>query len=252
MIKKDTLIQFIDKSSVGNAIKSVNWKVSAADKTLKTRGQMENKSFIMSVTFNNFTEFVDDVRIPIASTEKLKDFLSAFGDDINLTLNKDKDRILGFFISNNDCEQYFTAAEPSVIPPAPKDDTDKHIYDVQIALTDEFVNCILKSQVAHEKHENAKRVMIRMGKNDKVEFVIGNADANTNRMRLNAPTINGKDKFDGPPINFPVDNLIAILKSNKDVSDGIFYLKTEGMFKVSYKTEHFDCQYWQLAYSKNK
>jgi len=76
MIKKETLLRFINKYTLGDTIKSVNWKTVIAEKALKSRGELEAKTFIMDVTLTGFEEFSEDVRIPIASTQKVKALLS--------------------------------------------------------------------------------------------------------------------------------------------------------------------------------
>lgn len=246
-MKKETLIQFIDKYSLGDTIKAVNWKVIAADKVLKARGELDSKSFTMDVTLSGFEEITEDVRIPIATTQKIRSMLAPFGEDIKLDLNKSNDRVLGFTVTDPNCESYCTAADPTAIPPVTKDLTDKHVYDVEIALTEEFVTAFLKARNALDE---VKEFTIKTNKNDKVEFVLGYSVANTNRISLIAPTVNGKDKFEGQPVKFPANNFVEILKANKEFTDGILYLKSGGVFKVVYKNDKFQCSYWQFALIK--
>jgi hypothetical protein len=248
MMKKETLIRFIDKYSLGDNIKAVNWKIVAADKQLKARGEMDSKTFTMDVTMNGFEEIKEDVRIPIAATHKVRSMLSPFEEDISLTLNKPADRVLGFAITSEGCESYCTAADPSAIPPVTKDITDKHLYDVEVALTDEFVDRFLKSKSALDE---VNEFTIRMNKKDQVEFVLGFSVTNTNRITLVAPTINGKDKFDGQPIKFISKYFVEVLKANKEIPDGVLYFKSNGIVKIVYKSDEFQCLYWQLAQIKN-
>ena len=246
-MKKETLIRFIDKYNLGDLIPAVNWKVIAADKQLKARGELQQKTFAMDVTLKDFEEFKEDVRVPVAATQKVKSMLAPFGDDITLTLNKNGDRVLGFVIADQDCESYCTAAEPSAIPPVSKDLTDKHVYDVEISLTEEFVDKFLKARNALSEVEE---FTVKMNKKDQVEFVLGYAVANTNRISLVAPTRNGKDKFDGQPIRFLAKNFVELLKANKEMTDGVIYLKAGGVIKIVYSSPEFDCQYWQFAQIK--
>lgn len=249
MIKKELLVKFIDKYYLGDSIKAVIWKYTAADKTLKTRAELDSKEFTMDVSLKEFSEFSENVRIPIASTQKIKSMLSPFGEDVTLTLNKPSDRILGFTISDKDCESYCVAADPSAIPPVTKDLTDTHVYDVEISLNKEFVEKFLKSRAALDEIDE---FTVKMNKNGQVEFVFGYSVTNTNRISLVAPTINGKDKFEGQPVKYPLKNLIEVLKANKEIHTGVFYYKPAGVFKVEYKTDQFDCSYWQFAKQPKK
>lgn len=246
-MNKDKLVQFIDKYSLNNSIVAVNWKVIASEKVLKSRGELNNKTFVMDVTMKDFTEITEDVRIPIGRTEKVKAMLAPFGENVSLTLNKNGDRVLGFTIADKDCESYCTAAEPNAIPPVSKDITDNNVYDVEISLTDEFVDKFLKAKSALN---DVEEFAIKMNKNNQVEVVMGYAVANTNRINLIAPTINGKTKFDGASLRFPAGHIIDVLKANKEMTNGIMYILSKGVMRVVYDSPEFTCNYWQFAQIK--
>lgn len=254
-MKKETLISFIDKYSLGGTIDKVNWKIITTEKILKARGELQAKTFTADITLSGFDEIAEvdkdgkpiDLRIPIANTQKIRSMLAPFSEDIKLTLNKNGDRVLGFTVSDKDCESYCTAADPTAIPPVTKDLTDKHTYNAEISLTEEFVDKFLKAKAALDEVEE---FTIKMNKNDQIEFVLGFSVANTNRISILAPAIKGKDKFDGQPIRFLAKNFVEVLKANKEFTDGILYLKSEGIFKVIYKNDQFQCLYWQFAQIK--
>lgn len=243
-MKKETLIKFIDKYNLGDRIKMVNWKVTPSDKILRTRGEIDSRMFIADVTLKDFVDITDAVRIPIASTQKVKAMLSPFEDDLTITLNKDGDRIKGFYASTKDCESYCTAAEPSAIPPVSKDITDTIVYDVEISLTDEFVGAFLKAKAALN---DVEEFTIKMNSKDQVEFVIGYSAANTNRINLVAPTKSGKDKLAGNPIKFPAGNVVEVLKANKEMGGGTAFLSSNGVLKFVYDNPQFSCLYYQFA-----
>jgi len=162
-------------------------------------------------------------------------------------LNKVNDRILGFTISDKDCESYCSAADPSAIPPVTKDLTDKHVYEIEVDLTEEFVDKLLKARMALDE---VGEFTVKMNKNDKVEFVVGYSVANTNRISIIAPTVNGKDKFEGTPLKFPVRNIVEVLRANKEIEGGKLFVKAGGVLKMVYKNEQFQCTYWQFAQIK--
>lgn len=248
MMKKETLIKFIDKYSLGGNVEAVTWKVVAADKLLRVRGELEGKTFTVDLTLKDFIEIAEDVRIPIKETAKVRLMLSPFGEDINLTLNKNGDRVLGFTVTNQDCESYCSAAEPTAIPPVTKDLTDKATYDVEIALTEEFVGTFLKAKKALS---NVDEFMVRMNKSDKLEFVLGFSTPNADRINILAPTINGKDKYDGPAVRFPAKYFVEVLQANQEFTDGVLYFHPgRGVLKAVYKSDTFECLYWQFALNK--
>ena len=104
-MKKETLETFIRRYTLGGEINKVKWKYTAADKTLHTRAAADNRSFVADVVMNEFTDFGDtDLMVCIGDTSKIKGMMSPFGDDLNLSINQQGDRILGFTVSDADCE----------------------------------------------------------------------------------------------------------------------------------------------------
>jgi hypothetical protein len=243
-MKTNLLIEFIDKYSVNGTINMVNWKVVASEKTLRTRGELDSKTFIADVTLKDFNDISEDVRIPIANTSKVRMMLSPFKEEVKISVNKDNDRVKGFSLLNSDCECYCTAAEPSAIPPVTKNIQDDYAYDVEIALTPDFVSSFLKARAALDEVDE---FTIKMSPKNQVEVVLGYSVANTNRINLVAPTINGKDSFNGLPIKFPSKNFVEILKANKNIDSGVLYLRPMGVIKVIYNTPQFHCLYYQFA-----
>ena len=117
-MKKSILELFIKKFTLEGVIPKVKLKYSATDKTLHARAVADNRSFMVDIILNDFDGFgVDDAVICIGDVEKMKGMLRPFGEDITLSINKSGDRILGFTISDADCEVY--CKEPISIPVNP-------------------------------------------------------------------------------------------------------------------------------------
>jgi hypothetical protein len=248
MIKKDKFIEFVDKYSFNNRLHSVTWKVVTETKTLRTRGELDSKSLTMDVTLKGFEEFGEDVRIPIATTPKIKPLLLPFDDEVELKLNKMGDRILGFSISDANCESYCAASDISVIPPVSKSNIENATYSVQIDLSEDFVGRFLKARAALVEVDGFS---IRKNKAGQVEFILGNSIPNSNRITLLAPIKDGVDTYNGNLIRFPINNIIDLLKANKEMPSGILSLsENNGVIKIQYSNDQFDCSYWQLAYVK--
>jgi hypothetical protein len=248
MMKKETFIRFIDKYSLGGNIETVKWKVISDKKILMTRGELNSKSFTMEVILKNFTEISDDIQIPIGNTQKVKMMLSPFDEDIALKLNKNGDRLLGFFISDENCESYCSAADPSVIPPVAKDLGETKAYDVEIPLSVDFVTRFLKAKAALQDIEE---FTVRMNKQSQVEFVLGYPIANSNRISIAAPTVDKKSSFDGS-FRFPSINIVEVLRSNKEIENAKLFISSFGVIKLQYSNEQFDSTYWQFAFMPKK
>lgn len=246
-MKKETLETFIRRYTLGGEIKKVKWKYTAADKTLHTRAAADNRSFIADVILSDFEDFgKEDAIICIGDTEKVKNMMSPFGEEIDLTLNKGSDRILGFTISDTDCESYCAAADPTSIDPVAKNLQDIPEYHVVIPLTEEFLEKFLKARSALK---DVASFSVGMNKKGLFEVVIGYTTQNSNRIRI-APTCEpDKNKIDAA-LSFPVKNIAEVFKANQDISDGKLSINSAGILQAYFKNDKYTCTFYQFANSK--
>lgn len=246
-MKTEVLETFIKRYSLGDLISKVKWKYSASEKTLHTRASADNRSFVVDVMMNDFPDLgPEDIVVCIGDTEKLKGMFSPFGEDINITVETLADRILGFTISDVNCEAYCASADPSSIDPVPKNLQDVPDYDVVVPLTEEFIEKFLK---AHSALKDVKLVSMGMNKKDLFEVVIGYTTSNSNRIRITPPTDPVKNKLK-TALAFPVGNLVEIFKSNKDIPNGTMSIKDSGIMCIYFKNDKYTCIYYQFANQK--
>lgn len=246
-MKKETLETFIRRYTLGNLIPKVKWKYTAADKTLHTRAVADNRCFVADVILNDFTDFgTDDTVVCIGDTEKVKAMMSPFGDDIAISINKNGDRVLGFTVSDADCESYCTAADPTAIDPVPKNLQDVPEYHVVIPLTEDFLEKFLKARGALNDVETFS---VGMNKKGVFEIVIGYTTANSNRIRFAPQTDPTKNKVDAA-LSFPIKNIAAVFKANSDIPNGLMSINSNGIIRVYFKNEKYTCSYYQFANKK--
>lgn len=246
-MKKETLETFIRRYTLGGEINKVKWKYTAGEKTLHTRAAADNRSFVADVVMSDFTDFgPEDVTICIGDTEKVKAMMSPFEDDINLTINKSGDRILGFTLSNADCESYCTAADPTSIDPVAKNLQDVPEYHVVVPLTEEFLEQFLKARGALKDVDS---VSVGMNKKGLFEVVIGYTTANSNRIRIAPATDPVKNKL-GTALSFPVKNIAEVFKANSDIPNGTLSINDAGIARLYFKNDNFACTYYQFANKK--
>lgn len=246
-MKKETLETFIRRYTLANLIPKVKWKYTAKDKTLHTRAVADNRCFVADVIMSDFTDFgADDTVVCIGDTEKVKAMMSPFGEDISVAINKNGDRVLGFTVSDNDCESYCTAADPTAIDPVPKNLQDVPEYHVVIPLTEEFLEKFLKARNALNDVETFS---VGMNKKGVFEIVIGYTTANSNRIRFAPQTTSDKNKLDAA-LSFPIKNLAAVFKANSDIPDGVLSINSSGIIRAYFKNEKYACSYYQFANKK--
>lgn len=246
-MKKDTLETFIRRYTLGGEINKVKWKYTASAKTLHARACADGRCFVADVILNNFTDFgSDDVVICIGDTEKVKAMMTPFGEDINFSINKNGDRVLGFTLSDADCESYCTAADPSSIDPVAKNLQDIPSYDAIIPLTEEFLEKFLKSRNALK---DVSSFSVGMNKKGLLEVVIGYATANSNRIRM-TPTCDPAHNKVEAALAFPAKNVAEVFKANNDIPDGKLSINSAGILQLYFKNTDYTCTYYQFANKK--
>ena len=243
-MKKEVLETFIRRYTLGGEITKVKWKYTAADKTLHTRAAADNRSFVADVIMHDFTDFgANDLTVCIGDTEKIKGMMSPFGEDINLTINQQGDRILGFTLTDADCESYCTAADPTSIDPVAKNLQDVPEYHVVVPLSEEFLEKFLKARGALN---DVKTFSVGMNKKGVFELVIGYATSNSNRIRLTPATDPTLNKVD-TSLEFPVKNVAAVFKANDDIPNGTLSINNAGIARLYFKNDKYTCTYYQFC-----
>jgi hypothetical protein len=243
-MKKEVLETFIRRYTLGGEINKVKWKYTAADKTLHTRAAADNRSFVADVVMGDFTDFgTEDIIVCIGDTSKIKGMMSPFGEDLNLTINKQGDRILGFTVSDADCESYCTAADPTSIDPVAKNLQDVPDYHVIVPLTDEFLAKFLAARMALKDVESFS---VGMNKKGLFEVVIGYATSNSNRIRITPATDPTKNKID-TALAFPVKNIAEVFKANADIPNGTMSINSAGITKLDFTNDKYTCTYYQFC-----
>lgn len=246
-MKKEVLETFIRRYTLGGEINKVKWKYTAADKTLHTRAAADNRSFVADVVMSDFTDFGPaDLVVCIGDTDKIKGMMSPFGEDLNLAINQQGDRILGFTVSDADCESYCTAADPTSIDPVAKNLQDVPEYHAVVSLTEEFLEKFLKARNALKDVDS---VSVGMNKKGLFEVVIGYTTANSNRIRITPPTDPTKNKLD-TALSFPVKNIAEVFRANSDIPNGTLSINNAGIARLYFKNDKYTCTYFQFANKK--
>jgi hypothetical protein len=245
-MKKEVLESFIEKYSLGKVVTKVKWKYTAAEKKLHTRGNADHRSFVVDVVMSDFTDLGgEDVVLCIGDTEKVSKMLTPFGEDIALLVNKAGERILGFSISDKDCESYCTCADPSAMDPVAKNLNEIKGFTAEIKLDKDFVDRFLKARTALNDVET---FTVATNKKGVLEIVIGYSTANSNRIRIVPPTVNGLDKID-KSITFPINNVFELLKANKGL-EGTLKVHPDGILHAFFKDDRYESTYYQFANKK--
>ena len=243
-MKREILELFIKKYNLSDVITKVKLKYTPSTKTLHARACADNRSFMADVILNDFTGFGDlDAVICIGDTDKVQRMLAPFGNDITLSINQQGDRVLGFSITDADCESYCSAADPISIDAVPKNLDAMPEPEVIVQLTDDLISKFLKSKTALK---DVDTFAVGMNKNGLFEIVFGYLTSNSNKIRITPVTDPIKNKVE-KSLQFPIKNIAEALKSNADMDNGTLSINSEGIVHISFKNDLFTCNYYQFA-----
>lgn len=246
-MKKQELDTFIKRYSLDGLVSKSKWKYTVAEKVLHTRAAIDNKSFIVDVIMKEFADLgPDDLILCIGDTEKVSKMMSPFGEDIKVEINKLSDRILGFTMSDSNCQSYCTAADSSAMDVVPKNLADLPDWQVEVNLTEDFIEQFKKARAALK---DINEFSINMNKKGLFEIVMGYSTSNSNRIRLIPPVVPTKCKI-GDSLKFPIINIIAAIKANEDLTGGKMFFYDGGLTRLLFKSDKFECSYFQFCHKK--
>lgn len=242
---------YIKKFSLGKIIAKTKIKYDPELKILHSRSVADNMSFLADVILKNFNELgSDDAVICVGDCEKFKSIISPFTDEIKLSLNFNGTILLGMNFSSDDIETYYGASDPIAIPKTPIGLGDLGTPNVVIPFSDDFTKQFLKAKVALDE---TALFSIAMNKKEKVEFVFGYLTSNSHKIRISPPLAVINTKL-SKGLQFPVTQLAEAFKMNTDMSGGeleIFEAE-DGMIRLNFKSDLFECTYFQFSNTKPK
>lgn len=205
---------FLKRYSLDGVCETAHWYSDSVAETLTARAHTESKTVILKVVLKKWTG-VESCQLALPSSTKLQKMLSPVGEEISVSLNKIRDRVANFTVSDNDCEIVCTVAEYDAFPETLDVDSDSSDipseFDVEIKLTSEFVDRFLRAMQAISE---AKDFVLMNNKKGGLDAIINYEDTNTNRIRLPVTTLPGKDKI-GTPFGFSTEALRAIITTNR-------------------------------------
>lgn len=230
---------FIKKYHLGGTLEQVRWL--AANGQLNVTAITSDKKFLLSVTMDKFDGF-EDAEVGILETSRLKQMMSALGDNVVFNLNKDDEsRITSMVLSDDKTEVQYVAADLDVLPKRPK---TKNIpdYNVEIKLSETFIDKFLKAKAALPEVDLFTLVMSK--KKGALEMVLGYSDnINNNRIALEVEATKGKDKVKAP-ISFNAKILKEIIGANDECKCPVLRVSEDGLAFLEITQDAYTSQYY--------
>lgn len=231
-MEKQRINQFIEKYNLGGLVETVMWSVE--DNSLKTSFISSDKSVLGNVKMNNFVS--SDVEVGVYDTKLLKGMLGVVENDVTFTPVSSGDKIVSIKFSDKSTSVNYTAADKSVIPtpPALKKLPE---FDITIKLDDAFIAKFIKAKSALSDQKTFTFVS-NGGKN---QVVLGYAaERNTNRIFID---VDAQTKGD-VNISFSADYLKEILVANKDATDAVLKISSQGLSYLNFEVGDFKSEYY--------
>jgi len=234
-MQKDKLNRFIQKYNLGGNVNSVKWESSG--NKLVTKFVTPDKSLLGEVVVDKFG--FEDAELGIYQTDQLQKLLNVLTDDINLSLKKVGDKAISLKVSDNATSVDYVLSDLTIIPQPPN---LKHIPDfgTQIKLDSNFINTFIKGKSALSDVD----FFTIVNKDGDLSIVIGYASTNTNRVNIPVNSISN-DITDS--ISFNANFFKEILVANKECTEAIFEISTEGLAKLEFKVDDYTSTYFLVA-----
>ena len=234
-MNKPLLESFIKKYSLNGTIESVKW--AAKDKKLHVDTITEDKTVLVKVDLKPFEEFSDE-EVGIHETSRLRAMLGALPDDVDLTLNKTKDKVTSMVLSGEKIQAQFAAADLGVIPSSP---SLKSLPDsnCEIILDEDFIEKFIKAKASLPEVDTFTLI----SKKDKVYLVLGHSKLNTNRQTLE---VSAKGKVENP-ISFSAKFFKEILTANSDCKASNLKISDKGLAVAEFENDNFKCNYYMVT-----
>lgn len=242
-MEKKQIETFIRKYNLGGTLEQVRWL--SENGSLNVTALTSDKKFLTSVTLKKFEGF-GDAEVGILETTRLKQMLEALSDNVEFTLNHDAEdttRIISMTVGDTKTEVQYVAADLDVLPKRPKTKSIPD-YNVEIKLTDEFVNKFMKAKSALPDVDLFTLIMSK--KKKKLEMVLGYSEnVNNNRIALEVDAEDGKNSVK-EPISFNAKILKEILIANKEVKDPVLKVSEDGLTFLEFDQDGFTSQYYLI------
>ena len=234
-MQKSKLDKFISKYNLGGNVNSVKWESSG--NKLVTKFVTPDKSLLGEVVVDKFG--FEGAELGIYQTDQLQKLLNVLTDDINLSLKKVGDKAISLKVSDNATSVDYVLSDLTIIPQPPN---LKHIPDfgTQIKLDSNFINTFIKGKSALSDVD----FFTIVNKDDNLSIVIGYASTNTNRVNIPVNSISNDIK---DSISFNANFFKEILVANKECTEAIFEISTEGLAKLEFKVDDYTSTYFLVA-----
>ena len=226
-MEKSKFDGFINRYNLGGSVESV--MLTSDGTTLSVRLITDDKTLLGEVKVSD--DSFPTGEFGIYTTSQLKSLLSVLDSSI------DVEEVTGAlkFSDKGTKVQYMLAAQ-SVIPSVP-DLKQLPDFNIELTLSDEFINKFIKSKSALADSDTFTFVV----EDDKPQIVLGYSSINTNRISME---VDAKVEGDINPISFSSEYFKSILLANKGSNKSSMKIASDGLAHISFDDGDYLSEYY--------
>ena len=231
-MEKQSLNRFVSKYNLAGLVESVKWE--SKDGSLTTSFISDDKSVLGTVTMNEFNN--SDSEFGVYDTTKLTKMLSVLGNDVDFSISDIDGKPVSLKFKDSSTSVNYMLADLSVIPNVP-DLKQLPNFNVKIDLDETFINKFIRAKGALPD-ENTFTLVCKDGKS---QIVLGHSNINTNRITIDVES-DCEENVD--PISFSATYLKEILVANKEATDAVLNISSDGLSHIHFEVDNYVTDYY--------
>lgn len=246
-MKKDKLLNFIQKYYLDGLVDTVLWKIE--DKTVTVHALGNDRSVRSIITCNEFD--LPDHELIVVNTNSLVKLLGAVDDEFSLRVDYHKNKPTSLKIEDSAVDVNFLLGHPSLVTDNSSGLVDK-IYaeskapiktqglvpDLKFELDKETMNRFIKGKNALG---NICTRFALLTDDNKIDIILNYDKTNTTRIQLSVEGEVTTQLFD--PVFFNVDIVGQIFNSNKNFLTATFEATSKGLLILTFTGEDWNSIY---------
>ena len=231
-MEKQSLNRFVSKYNLAGLVESVKWE--SKDGSLTTSFISDDKSVLGTVTMNEFND--SDSEFGVYDTTKLTKMLSVLGNDVDFSISDIDGKPVSLKFKDSSTSVKYMLADLSVIPNVP-DLKQLPNFNVKIDLDETFINKFIRAKGALPD-ENTFTLVCKDGKS---QIVLGHSNINTNRITID---VEADCEGNVDPISFSATYLKEILVANKEATDAVLNISSDGLSHIHFEVDNYVTDYY--------
>jgi len=177
-----------------------------------------------------------DASFGVYDTSKLTKMLSVLGNDVDFSINDIDGKPVSLKFKDGSTNVNYMLADLSVIPNVP-DLKQLPPFNVEIKLDANFISKFIKAKGALADENNFTFTC----KDGAGQIILGYSNINTNRINIDVDCTCEKDV---DPISFSATYLKEILVANKEATDAILKISSQGLSHISFSIDNYESNYY--------